>query len=101
MTHNTVNLEVENAGSQECYVHQINITSLDAAGKETYSPNSEVNVPEDQNLGVVPVAQDNRSVHYSWNTSNQLDVTDIADASKTANNTAVGEVRLRVTGGGT
>lgn len=102
MTHTTVgSVEKENRGSQTAFVHQINITSLDAAGQENYSPSSELGVPEDSELQVTPVAQTNESVVFTWNaTGDHLNVKNLGDGSDVANNGDPGEVRLLVVGGG-
>lgn len=102
MTHNTVNLERESGASQDAFNHRINITSLDSAGQENYSPNSELGVPEDDNLAVIPASQTNNTVRFSWDPdNNHLDVINVGDASNVANNGDPGEVTLRVLGGGT
>lgn len=102
MTHSTASLHDENYGSQKAYLHQINITSLDAAGQENYSPASELNVEEGDDYGVTPVGQTNESVVFAWNSSGaHLNVKHMSDGTDVANNADCGEVRLLVVGGGT
>lgn len=105
MTHTTVDLEQVSYGSQEAVLHQINITSLDAAGQENYAPWTEVNIPNGSRLGVQSVGQDNETARYTWNTSGtHLNVQFFNSTSgaleDVPNNDSPGEVRLLVVGGG-
>lgn len=101
MTHSTASLEPESYGSQDAFLHQINITSLDAAGQENYSPSSELNVNEGTDYGVTPVGQTNESLSFLWNESGaHLNVKKLSDGSDVANNADCGEVRLLIVGGG-
>jgi len=101
MTHNDVSTEEESYGSQEAVLHQIDITSLDAAGQENYQPSTELNIPNGSKLGVVPVGQNETAYQYHWDTDGQhLNVINSSDGGDAANNAATGEVRLLVVGGG-
>lgn len=98
MTHSTVATEPENAGSVDAVYHTIDITSLDSAGTETFDPQSEVGVDPGQH-GVAVVGQADLSYLFVWDhTNGQLAVVSVADGSDVAGGTAVGQVRLRITG---
>jgi len=99
MTHNTVNTEPESGGSTEDVVHTIDITSLDSAGTEQYSPSDELGIQGADRWGVSVRGQADSSVQITWDHVNeQLDIVNVSDGTDVANNTAVGEVVLHATG---
>jgi hypothetical protein len=97
MTHSTINIEDESGGSVRSYYHTIDITSLDTAGVEDYSPGATFG-----GLGVYGVAvvgQEPADLFIRWDHVNeQLHVTDASDGTTVAQGTDVGEVVLRVDG---
>jgi hypothetical protein len=96
MTHSTINVEDESGGSVRSYYHTIDITSLDQAGVEDYSPGDRFGIGVD---GVAVVGQEPAGLFIRWDhVNNQLHVTDAADGTTVAQGTDVGEVVLRVDG---
>jgi hypothetical protein len=98
MTHSTVSSRRESGGSTDRVFHTVDITSLDSAGAENYTPEDAVGVDPEQH-GVDVVGQADTSYLVRWDHVNeQLSVVNVADGTDVASGTAVGEVRLRVEG---
>lgn len=99
MTHSTVNTEEENAGSLSVVYHTINITSLDASGSESYTPESETNLSGADRYGVSVRGQESEAYEIQWDhLAGNLSVVNVADGTAVASATDVGEVILEVTG---
>lgn len=99
MTHSTVNVEHENAGSQDAKYHTIDITSLDAAGVENYDPSAELKMENAAIYGVAVRGLEDPTVRVAWDHINgQLDVINVSDGTDVASATDVGEVVLEVVG---
>lgn len=99
MTHSTINSRQENAGSLSVVYHTIDITSLDAAGAETYDPEAETNLSGADELGVSVRAQESSGYEIEWDHINaQLTVVNVADGTDVTSATDVGEVVLEVLG---
>jgi hypothetical protein len=99
MTHSTVAVERENAGSLDAAYHVVDITALDSAGTEQYDPGSELGLESPGRFGVDVRAMENDSYRVVYDHINdELSVTNAADNTDVANDTDVGEVMLYVTG---
>jgi hypothetical protein len=99
MTHSTTNTERESAGSVDRVYHDIDITSLDSAGVETYDPGTELGLEDASEYGVTVAGQEDASLLIVWDhVAEQLEVRNASDATDVANNTDVGRVLLRVDG---
>lgn len=99
MTHSTINTEAENQGSLDVVYHTIDITSLDAAGAETYNPETETNLAGADRYGISVRGQESEAYEIQYDhVAGNLSVTNIADGTAVASATDVGEVVLEVTG---
>lgn len=99
MTHTTISEEVENRGSTTAVFHTIDITSLDAAGAETYDPEAETNISGADRYGISVRAQEDESLQFTWDhVAADLSVTNVADGTAVTGGTDVGEVILEVVG---
>lgn len=106
MTHSTVEAKEESGGSTDVVFHTINITSLDAAGAETYDPDAELGVSVDSTGGISVVGQENGGYHVTWDHLNAQLSVKYADYDAAADGvlidvpaaTDVGEVVLKVEG---
>jgi hypothetical protein len=99
MTHSTINTEAENSGSVSVVYHTIDITSLDAAGSETYDPESETNLAGADRYGIAVRGQENTGYEFAWDHINgALTVVNVSDGTDVASGIDVGEVVLEVIG---
>lgn len=106
MTHSTINTERENSGSVDAVLHTIDITSLDAAGAETYDPGTEVGLEDAGEYGVSVRGQENPGYHVVWDHVNESLAVKYADYDAASDGvlidvpsaTDVGEVVLEVVG---
>lgn len=106
MTHTTTNVERENAGSVDRVVQTIDITSLDAAGAETYDPGAEVGLENADEYGVTVRGQENPGYQIVWDHINSELAVKYADYDAASDGvlidvpsaTDVGEVVLDVIG---
>lgn len=99
MTHTTVNTEQESGGSVDVVFHTIDITSLDAAGSETYNPESETNLSGADRYGISVRGTESDAYLVRWDHVNSnLHVQNVADETDVASGTDVGEVILEVKG---
>jgi len=98
MTHTTINRDRENAGSLSTVYHVIDITALDDTGTENYDP-ADVGISGADRFGVSVVGQEDDSKRIVWNSDDEeLSVRELGSGDNTADNSAVGEVILQVTG---
>ncbi len=99
MTHTTVDRDRDNAGNLATVTHTIDITSLDSTGTEQYDPAAEVGISGIDRYGVEVVGLEDPSkiVQYD-HVSDALNIRNISDGSQAADNSDVGEVKLRVYG---
>lgn len=97
MSHDTVDKTNENSGSERTVVHDIDITSLDAAGKENYDPAAETDVSRANTVEVVGIEDPSYTVQHD-HVAGGLHVKVAADGTDVASGTAVGQVRVRVQG---
>jgi len=106
MTHSTINTEAENTGSLNSVLHTIDITSLDAAGAETYDPAAEVGLDGQDRFGVSVRGQENPGYQIVWDHINGQLAVKYADYDAASDGvlidvpsaTDVGEVVLEVVG---
>jgi hypothetical protein len=97
MTHSTVTTAEENSGSFASVYHTINITSLDNAGSEDYTPTDELALRDA--LGVSINGQESDDLFIRWDhVDESLTVTNASDGTTVAQGTDVGEVVLKVDG---
>jgi hypothetical protein len=91
MTYTRVDQDRENVGSEAVLYETLDITSLENAGSEPYTPVTDPN-------GVAVVGQEASGYHVAYDhLTGAFHVTNIADGSDVAAGTDVGEVRVRVT----
>lgn len=92
MTHDTVSKEApDSAGSERTIVHTIDITALDAAGKENYDAASELDISRVRSIAVVGREDGTQDIVHDHVAGGLHVPGGAADAD-------IGEVRLRVTG---
>lgn len=97
MTHTVINSEPQSFGSLRGAIHEINITSLDLAGRENVSV-SDVGLRDGNELGVVAVGQTNESVTYNWDSDGGFLNVQLNAGGDVNNNGDPGEVTLLFVG---
>jgi len=99
MTHTVTNTETESRGSVEAVIATVNITSLDAAGSESFAVADEFGISGVAENGVGVRAQESSAYKLAWDHINgTLSVVNVSDGTDVANDTDVGEVVLEFVG---
>lgn len=100
MAHDIIATEAENRGSLATVFAVLDITALDAAGTENFDPAAELGITgASGRFGIDVRAQADNTYRLTWDhVAGELAVQNVADGTDVANDTAVGEVMLEVTG---